>query len=253
MALATALPFVAAAVILLAATGAFVYLCLRRGVGEQDYENTRGLRTAFRDVKDLLAEHAALRWFMAANALWELSLAALKTFIVLFLTVGLGMKLSEASLAIGATALLILGGAASAGKLGDRFGRGRVMRVALWIYGIGLLVPFLTQTPIAVAAVPFVAVGGGVIMALPYALLMPLMPESAHGALTGYYSLSRGVGTMIGPILGGIAVQVARPELTGTKGYAAVFLVCSVAILGSVPLMRGLRAADEDRAELRAS
>lgn len=90
-------------------------------------------------------------------------------------------------------------------------------------------------------------------MALPYALLMPLMPETAHGALTGYYSLSRGVGTMIGPILAGIAVQVARAPLAGTKGYAAIFLVCSLAILGSIPMMRGLRAADQDRAELRAS
>jgi MFS family permease len=163
------------------------------------------------------------------------------------------MKLSQASLAIGAAAIVILGGAASAGKLGDRFGRGRVMRVALWVYGIGLLVPFLTQSPIAIAAVPLVAAGGGVIMALPYALLMPLMPETAHGALTGYYSLSRGVGTMIGPILAGIAVQVARAPLAGTKGYAAIFLVCSLAILGSIPMMRGLRAADQDRAELRAS
>jgi Na+/melibiose symporter-like transporter len=253
MTVATALPFVAAAGVLFAATGAFVFLCLRRGVGDQDHEKARGVREALEDVKELLSEHPALRWFMAANALWELSLAALKTFIVLFLTAGLGMRLSQASLAIGATALLILGGAASAGKLGDRFGRGRVMRVALWAYGIGLLVPLMTQNPIAIAVVPFVAAGGGVIMALPYALLMPLMPETAHGALTGYYSLSRGVGTMLGPILGGVAVQIARQPLAGTKGYAAVFLVCSLAILGSIPMMRGLRAADDDRAELRAS
>src|SRR5947207_9110661 len=163
------------------------------------------------------------------------------------------MRLSQALLARAATAFLILGAAAAAGKLGDRFGRGRVMRIALWIYGIGLLVPFVTQSAAAVAAVPFVAIGGGVIMALPYALLMPLMPEEAHGALTGYYSLSRGIGTMLGPILGGVAVQIARPLLSGTKGYAAVFLVCSLAILASIPMMRGLRGADEDRAELRES
>jgi Na+/melibiose symporter-like transporter len=253
MAVAKPLPFVAAALLLLAAVAVFVYLCLRRGTGEQDYEQARGMREAFHEVRDLLVEHGALRWFLAANALWELSLGALKTFIVLFLTAGLGMTLTQASLAIGATAILILGAAAAAGKLGDRFGRGRVMRVALWIYGIGLLVPFLTQSAIAVAAVPFVAIGGGVIMALPYALLMPLMPEEAHGALTGYYSLSRGIGTMLGPILAGIAVQVARQPLSGSKGYAAVFLICSLAILASIPMMRGLRGAAEDRAELRRS
>jgi Na+/melibiose symporter-like transporter len=253
MAVAKPLPFVVAALLLLAAVGAFLYLCLRRGHGEQDYESARSMREALRDVKQLLAEHPALRWFMAANALWELSLGALKTFIVLFLTAGIGMSLSQASLAIGATAVFILGAAAGAGKLGDRFGKGRVMRIALWIYGLGLLVPFVTQSTITVAAVPFVAIGGGVIMALPYALLMPLMPETAHGTLTGYYSLSRGLGTMLGPILGGIAVQIAKNPLASTKGYAAVFLVCSLAILASVPMMRRLRGADEDRAELRAS
>lgn len=253
MSLARPLPFVIAAVLLVTAVSVFMYICLRRDVGDQDYEQARGPREAAHDLKGLLKEHPALRWFMAANALWELSLGALKTFIVLFLTAGLGMTLSQASLAIGATALLILGAAASAGKLGDKFGRNRVMRVALWIYGIGLLVPFATQSTLAVAAVPFVAIGGGVIMALPYALLMPLMPDSAHGALTGYYSLSRGIGTMLGPILGGIAVQVARQPMSGSKGYAAVFLVCSVAIVASIPMMRGLRSEDEDRQELKQS
>jgi MFS family permease len=189
---------------------------------------------------------------MAANALWELSLGALKTFIVLFLTVGVGMTLAQSSLAIGATAVVILAAAATAGKLADRFGRLRVMRMALWLYGIGLVVPLLTQSAITVAAVPFVAIGGGVIMALPYALLMPLMPEKAHGALTGYYSLSRGIGTMLGPLLAGGAIQLARQPLAGTKGYAATFGVCAAAILASIPMLRGLREADEDRAELRS-
>src|SRR5204862_4333207 len=119
------------------------------------------------------------------------------------------------SLVIGGTALLILAAAAVAGKLADGFGRNRVMRIALWVYGIGLLVPLVTQSVVAVVALPFVAFGGGVIMALPYALLMPLMPEGAHGALTGYYSLSRGLGTMLGPILAGVAVQLAKGPLSG--------------------------------------
>lgn len=53
------------------------------------------------------------------------------------------------------------------------------------------------------AAIPSVATGGGIIMALPYAVMMPLMPEGQHGSLTGCYSLSRGLGTWLGPLLGG--------------------------------------------------
>lgn len=247
MSVAKPLPFAVAAVVLLCTSGVFVYLCLRRGTGDQDYSKSRTPRQAAAQVIELLRDHPALRWFLCANALWELSLGALKTFIVLFLTAGLGWTLSKASLAIGATAVIILGAAVSAGKLADKFGRARVMTIALWVYGVCLIVPGLTQSVPAVIAVPFVAIGGGIIMALPYAILMPLMPESAHGALTGYYSLSRGIGTMLGPIIAGGVVQLAQGPMSGTHGYAAMFFVCAAGILLSIPATHRLaRAAKKD-------
>ena len=75
----------------------------------------------------------------------------------------------------------------AAGKLADRYGRILVLRVALPVYGLGFLAPLVSTSHVVIAAaIPFIAIGGGVIMALPYALLMPLMPEDEHGALTGY-------------------------------------------------------------------
>ncbi len=70
----------------------------------------------------LVRAHPALRAYFFANALWELALAALKAFIVLYLTVGLHYKLATSSLIIGGVAVIILIGAAAAGKLGDRLG-----------------------------------------------------------------------------------------------------------------------------------
>jgi len=60
-------------------------------------------------------------------------------------------------------------------------------------------------------------------MSLPYALLQPLMPEERHGALTGYYSAGRGVGVMLGPLLGGVAIQAASGLLSSTEAYAAMW------------------------------
>ena len=114
--------------------------------------------------------------------------------------------------------------------------------MALWAYGLGLLVPLLTQsTLLLLAAAPVVAFGSGVIMTLPYALLIPLMPEGRHGALSGFSSLSRGIGTALGPALAGVAISIARGPLAGTDGYAAMWAVCAVAILASIPLARRLR------------
>lgn len=235
-------PFVAAGVIMVVAIGAFAFAALRDGPPEQGRSSEKGLRERAAELRDLVGGRAELRAFFAANSLWELALGALKTFVVLYITMGLGFGVSAAALIIGATAVVILIASPVAGKLGDRFGKIRVMHIALWIYGIGLLVPFLTtSTIVLVAVVPLVAFGGGVIMTLPYAVLMPMMPESEHGALSGFYSLSRGIGIALGPLLAGVAIQVLKGPLQSTQGYAAMWLVCSLGILASIPFLRRLR------------
>jgi MFS family permease len=242
MSIATPVPFIAAAAVTALAMAGFAAALLRRGIPDQDYDDPKPPGETLRALKDAVADEPALKAFLVANALWELSVAAMKTFIVLYITRGLGLSMQLASLAIGAGAIVILAASPVSGKLADRLGRARVMRVALWVYGLGLLVPVLTTTPALVAAaVPLVAFGGGVIMTLPYALLMPLMPDGHHGALSGFYSLSRGVGTALGPLLAGVAISVARGPLASSQGYAAMWAVCAVAILASIPLLRELR------------
>jgi Na+/melibiose symporter-like transporter len=255
------LPFIAAATILLAAVGTFTVVRLRhRRVSQSERREPRSApagvgavgREALGSLRRALREHPALRAFVAANALWELSLGALKTFVVLYLTAGLGYSVGTSSLIVGAVAVVILAAAAVSGRLGDRFGRGRVMHVALWAYAAGLLVPFVITTPgLIVPFVPLIAFGGGVIMTLPYALLMPMMPEREHGALTGIYSMSRGVGTVLGPLFAGVAIDALKRPLSGTEGYQAMWLVCSLGIVLSIPLLRSLRSHARDRERLQ--
>src|SRR4051794_19166398 len=151
---------------------------------------------------------------------------------------------------IGGVAVVVLLAALASGKLADRYGPLAVLRCALPGYGIGFLVPFVFSAPAVVAlSVPFVAIGGGVIMALPYAVLMPLMPESDHRALTGYYSFSRGLGTWLGPLLGGLAVAALAGTFGDTHGYQAIWGVCALAALLSLVPLRRLRAAEDDVSE----
>jgi MFS family permease len=250
--LARWVPFVVAAFLFMATLLTFSTVLLRRGVPQQDTHRALGIREATRELGGLVREHPALRAYLAANALWELSLGAIKTFVVLFLTVGLGKRVSTAALIIGAVAVVILLSAAVSGQLADRLGRLRVLNIALWAYGIGLLVPLFTQAPYFVLPVlPAIAFGGAVVMSLPYAILMPLMPARSHGALTGFYSLSRGIGTMLGPALAGGAVQLLRGPLASTHGYAAIWGVAAAATLMSLFFLRRLRRAEDDRAQLR--
>ncbi len=244
-------PFLFAAVILTAAVVGFSLLILRRIKPDQGGKG-EGVRVVARRLPRLIKKHPALRSYFVANALWEMSLAALKAFIVLYLTVGLHYKLDTASLLIGGAALVILFGAAGAGKLGDRFGRIRVVRIALVCYGVGFLVlVFTTSRPLMAAAIPFVAIGGGAVMTMAYAILMPLMPEDEHGALTGFYSASRGVGITLGPIIAGVLISVTSAgPFASTHGFQAMWIVCAGAALGSLLFLRQLAQAEQDQRAL---
>lgn len=255
MSIARPLPFAVSAVILVGATTAFVVLVLRRGLeseAQQGNDKAEGPVALAAQLPRLVREHPALRAYLIANALWETVLAALKAFVILYLTIGLKYKLTTASLVIGGVAFVILIAAGVVGKLGDRFGRIRVARIALIAYGVGFIVPAVTTTkPLIAAAIPFIAFGGGAVMTLAYAILMPLMPEDEHGLLTGFYSVSRGLGIIAGPILAGVVISLTSSGVfKATHGFQAVWIICAAAALLSLLFLRKLREADEDRREL---
>ena len=246
---ARVLPFASAALLQALAIAALLILLPRisRRMRERPSapgraELGRALHEVTGDVRRLLREHGELREYLLANGLWELSLGALKSFVVLYVTVGLGQSLGSASLIIGAVALIIVVGALASGKAADRFGHIRAMQVGLWVYGLALAVLVFVHAPALIAVVaPFVAFGGGLTMTLPYALLQPLMPENEHGLLTAFYSFSRGLGVMLGPLLAGVAIGGLGGLFPSTHGYAAMWIVTSAAVLLSLPVLSRLR------------
>jgi MFS family permease len=240
------LPFVTAAVVTLAVMALFLHGMLRdRGRRWHEPEHPKPLHVAVHELRSLVSGRPGLHAYLYANALWEASLGALKTFVLLYVTVGLGIDVGDAALIVGAAATFALLGAVISGILADRYGQLPILRVTLVIYGIGLLVPALTTDTLPLVLVaPIAAFGGGTLMTIPYALLMPNMPLESHGALTGFYSLSRGVGTMMGPLLTGIAVQVLRGPFDGTQGYQAMWLVCGGTVLLSLIFVRRMSRAE---------
>ncbi len=241
-------PFLVAAVLVAGVVVVFAWTADPGADRERPSREDDGIADSVREVAGALRHDTALRAFFLANALWELALAALKTFVILWLTRGLGVKLSSAALLVGAVAVFILVGALGSGKLADRFGTRATMACGAVIFGLPMfaLVFTTSRVVLAVAAVPL-AIGGGVLLSLPYALLQPLMPEGRHGLLTGFYSASRGIGVMLGPLIAGLAITAARPVLSSTQGYSATWAVCGVATLASLPLLRRVR--DDDRAD----
>lgn len=237
-------PFVSAAVVTLVVMVLFIHRMVRNpGRRWQEPEHPKPLGAAVRELRTLVEGRPGLQAYLAANALWEASLGSLKTFVLLYVTVGLGIDVGSAALIVGAAALFVLGGAVVSGILADRYGQLQILRVTLIVYGFGLLVPAITTSTLPLVLIaPLAAFGGGTLMTLPYALLMPHMPAGSHGALTGFYSLSRGVGTMLGPLLTGAAVEIFRGPFDGTEGYQAMWIVCGGTVLASLFFVRRMKA-----------
>lgn len=130
-----------------------------------------------------------------------------------------------------------------AGWLGDRYGALRVMRLSLYVYALGLLLPCFTQSLwVLIPAMPLVGFGGTVVMTLPDTLVAQATSERSPGAIAGWYELSRGVGVIAGPIVTGAAIDGLRPLFSSTQGYAAMWLVQALSLLLSLPLLPRQRA-----------
>ena len=205
------------------------------------------------NLRALVREHPELRAFMAANALWEFSFMGLKTFILLFVVKGLGESVTTASAVIGVVAASYVVAAAGSGRLADRFGVLRVLRVSIWVYGAGLLfAATLHSVRPMLVALPIVALAGAVLMTLPYGVLMKLTPPGVEGAVSGLFNVSRALGVVLGPIVVGVAVDVLEPLFRSTHGYGAMWVAVGVPIVLSLAFLPALTRVDErDEAEVR--
>jgi MFS family permease len=191
-----------------------------------------------RQVWALLRDHPKIWRFIVANTLWQITEGGLKTFIVLYLTRGMGRSLAFSSGAMAVFAVTSLVAAPLAGKLADRHGPVPVMRILMAAFGLGLWLPtFSRSTALLLAVLPVVGVGGAMALSLPYAILMQITPERGHGASAGLFNVSSGVGTLLGPLLVGAAVDWLHPLFVSTDGYAAMWPVIGTSSLLSVPLL----------------
>lgn len=235
------LPFLLSGLIVGVSTIAFVVWLVRSGQDRPEPDETSTVRERARALRDLLRDHPIVRWVVIGNAFWEGTIAALKTFVVLFITVGLGRSTEFASAMLGIVAVCAVLGALVGGALADRMGALPLMRVAVVVYGVGALIPAFVHSTVVIVAVVPVAVAAAVVMTLPYALLIDAAPETQHGLTAGLFDMSRGFGSLIGPVTAGIAITVLEPVLDDTNGYGGMFLVVSLFCFVSLIALTRLR------------
>jgi MFS family permease len=238
-----AAPFVLAAFVTVGACGATILFVQEDGGHGRVFE---GVGAYFRRSWAILCEEAEVRRFLLANAAWEGTFAAARTFVVLYVIDGLHQSKAISSAILGAVATGYVISALVAGRLGDRFGIARVIFYASFVYGGGYLVAgsatswhvwyFALIVPVSVA--------GGAVMTLAWGLLFKLMPEEHRGAVSGLATTTKGLGLLLGAPVAGAAIDLARPYLDATDGYQVLWPVCGIPILAAIPLVYQMMKAE---------
>jgi MFS family permease len=229
-------PFVLAAGITLLACGAVVLLVREPPTGPRPYER---LRTYLAAPWRVVRRDKTVRRFLVANTAWEATFAGMRTFVVLYILKGLDESLYVSSTVLAAVAFGYVLAAALASRFGDHWGLGNVILGASVVYGLGLVTAGFATTwhwwyyglilPVAMA--------GGTVMTLAWGLLFKLIPPTDRGTITGLATTTKGIGLIIGPLAAGAAIDILRPYLSATDGYAAVWPAMAIPVLAVIPFV----------------
>ena len=232
-------PFLVAALVTTAACLAPVLLVREDGGHGAVFH---GVRTYLSESWTAFRADPLVRRFLLANAAWEGTFAAARTFVVLYFVVGLDESVAVSSTVLAAVAAGYVLAAVVAGRLGARFGIARVILFASIVYGAGLLAGGLAQEWRVwyLAPVFVVAIAGGLVMTLAWGLLFTLMPADGRGAVAGLATTTKGFGLIVGPLAAGAAIDLAAPSLEATDGYQLLWPICGVLVLSAVPLVASL-------------
>lgn len=119
------------------------------------------------------------------------------------------------------------------GRLGDSFGRRRVLRAGLVLFSAASIAASLAPSlSVVIAARAAQGLGGAILMASSVALAAEVLPKNATGRAMGLLGSMSAVGTALGPSLGGLVLDAL--------GWRAAFFLMALPSLATLLLSRHL-------------
>jgi len=125
-------------------------------------------------------------------------------------------------------------GAGMGGRLGDMFGRKRVLTISAFLFGTATIVAAFADTVTHMAIIRFISgLGFGAAAPSSIALVTEWLPRRAQAKMVAFLS----IGTPFGGMVGSLALQVLLPTL----GWRGCFILCglltlAVAVLALIAL-----------------
>lgn len=246
-ALAVPLPFLLAALLVLASTWLTSAAVPSDPEARGEWHPPRG---DGRPVWRRLMGNPPVRWFLIANALWTGAVDGVRPYIFIFAVVVLGITVAEASLVLGWLLVGLAVGAVLIGRLGNRIGRVRVLALAAGLTGVAMgLGLFVRDVPSAIAVLALAGLAAAAFIALPFPVFAALAGDQAAGRQTALYIVSLGFARIVAPILVGAAIDIGARWLPEYRGYPFMWPVAGIFVVLSVPAL--MRSVSYARAEGR--
>ncbi|HEX3785850.1 MAG TPA: MFS transporter [Pseudonocardiaceae bacterium] len=99
-----------------------------------------------------------------------------------------------------------------AGRLGDEYGRRRLLLIGLSLFAVtGLICGIAPNATVLIIGRLLRGVSAGILAPQVIGLLQVMYPKKTRGRAFGYYGATTGLSTAVGPILGGVILQSFGP------------------------------------------
>jgi len=236
------LPFLVGGGLLVLTTTITLFAARRLKLGEAEKEKRekRGewhLRAELRFWRKLLGNPQTRR-FLAANVLWNGGTEGIRPYLFLFATTVLGIAVHTASLAMLGFLVAAIIGSVVVGRVGDRFGRSRVLLFGALVTGLAMLPGVFVRDLVwlMVLLVP-AGFGAAALVSLPYPVFADLAGEKDVGRTTGTFYMSVGVARLIAPLAVGAAIDASSNWLPH-DGYPIMWPVAGAMVLAGAGVLR---------------
>ena len=224
------LPFLAGAGVMLVAV-LVVVLTAREPAAPSKVEASGGVLDSLRRITT--AEGRAPLRLLVAIFSWFVAWNAVEAFFTVYAREVLAIEVGQATQMLTAFAAALVVFAIPAGLLATRIGRKTTIRLGLAGMAIGLLAVTFVRSPGPL--LPLLAAMGAC-WALVNINSLPMVYDLAGGgigAATGLYYLASSAAAISGPILVGLAIDLAGH--TAIWPFSLVFMLIALLVMGAVP------------------